>query len=268
VTIPTLPEVVLKVNELLENPDTGLREIAATITKDAPITTKVLRIANSAYYGLRQEVMSAEHAASVLGARALRNIVLQASVIRQFDHLNSTGDLDVPGIWKHSILTAQVAQVLGQRNAGTVELTPDELYTCGLLHNLGRIVLLNSFGEEYIQAVRDARERQQPVEISEGEVVGIDHMETGAWVAKRWGLPEGIIEAIRHHHSPDDEIVGSPSLAAIALAGQTAAAAADQDQEALEALRAGPLPGALGMKPEVFEEVADFAMASYSLIEL
>ena len=87
-SIPTLPEVVLRINELIERPDTGCSEIGTLVAEDAPLATKVLRLANSAYYGLAAECTSMEHASTVLGVRVLKNIVTQISVIQKFEHLD------------------------------------------------------------------------------------------------------------------------------------------------------------------------------------
>ena len=112
VTIPTLPGVVSRINALLNDPESGMPEVAEVIVQDASISAKVLRMANSAYYGLAQPVASIQQAALVLGGQVLRNIAMQASVIQKYDHLESTSDFDVKVVWKHAVSTAQTAQSL------------------------------------------------------------------------------------------------------------------------------------------------------------
>ena len=103
-TLPTLPTVVAKINSLVDDPDVGTREIGQAVAEDAPIAAKVLKIANSAYYGLRETILSTEHASAVLGVRQLRTIAMQASVISQFEHLKRSA-FDIDQLWRHSIAT-------------------------------------------------------------------------------------------------------------------------------------------------------------------
>jgi HD-like signal output (HDOD) protein len=115
VELPTLPQVVAKINALVEDPDVGVREIGAAVAEDAPIAAKVLKIANSAYFGLREKVISTEHATAVLGIRMLRTVAMQASVLRQYDHVTGGSDFDCRHLWKHAILTGQVSAALASR---------------------------------------------------------------------------------------------------------------------------------------------------------
>ncbi len=220
VNIPTLPTVVTKVNQMVNDPSIGLMEIGATIAQDAPIASRVLRIANSPYYGLQNPVRSAEQAAAVIGARALQSIAMQASVMNQYDHLSHVDDFDLVSLWRHAILTAQLSQLIAQRYEGESELAAEEYYTCGLLHDIGKVVLLDNFPDEYLEVFRDAREHGRAVHLSEKEILGTTHTEIGALVAVRWDFPEEVVQAIRHHHGPRIELVGHPNVAIVALADQ------------------------------------------------
>lgn len=222
VTIPTLPSIVQRINRLASDPKVGLVEIGAVVAQDAPMTSRVLRIANSAYYGLQEPVLSAEQAATVVGARAMQSIALQASVMQHYDHLAGTPDFDLSGIWRHAILTAQLCQLVGKERAAGNGLTPEELYTCGLLHDIGKVVLLDSLGEEYLQVFRDARDKGRAIHVSEKELLGYTHTDVGSLVAVRWDFPEGATRAIRFHHGPRVEIETDPCVAAVAVADQIA----------------------------------------------
>lgn len=158
ITIPTLPAVVQKVQTLLENPNTGAKELGDVVASDAPLAAKVLKIANSAYYGLRERCIAPQHASAVLGVRVLRNVVTQAAVISKYDHLKGSG-FDLTALWKHSILVAQACNFLGKRCRATIGLSGDELYVCGLLHDLGQVVLLDCLRADYLAVVDYAREK-------------------------------------------------------------------------------------------------------------
>ena len=162
--IPTLPTVVTRIGKVLQDPNVGVREVAGIIAEDASLAAKVLKIANSAYYGLRTPCISTQQAATVLGLRVLRTVIMQASVIRQYDHLAHTG-FDVDGLWKSSIATAQACHFIAKRCKRKLELSPEELYVCGLLHNLGQIVLLDNLKERYVDIAKEADAKRLPVNV-------------------------------------------------------------------------------------------------------
>ena len=153
--LTTLPAVVQKVQHLLEDPNTGAKELGDVIASDAPLAAKVLKIANSAYYGLRERCIAPQHASAVLGVRVLRNVVTQAAVISKYDHLKGSA-FDLNALWKHSILVAQACNFLGKRCRKPTGLSGDELYVCGLLHDLGQVVLLDCMNQDYVDDVQFA----------------------------------------------------------------------------------------------------------------
>lgn len=214
-TLPTLPAVVQKVNAMLQDPDTGTREIAVLIAQDPPLAAKVLKIANSSYYGLRERCISTEKASAVLGTKVLRNVVMQAAVISQFDHLKSSG-FDLDELWRHSIVTGQVAAFLAKRSRRAFGISPDELYTCGLLHDLGKLVILGNLRNEFIGIMHRADAEQLPVQVCEQQKLGFDHTDVGALIALQWGLPPAVASAIQYHHGPREAVESDPVVSLIA----------------------------------------------------
>jgi HD-like signal output (HDOD) protein len=182
VQIPTLPEVVTKLAAMVENPLVGLADIGRTLREDTAMTTRLLRVANSAAVGLSEPVLSVEQAAATLGARTVRNLALQAAVIDLFDDLPSTDDLDIRPLWRHAILTAQVAQLLATEFAPALPLAPDEYYSCGLVHDVGKLVLLQGLGEEYLEVLHDARRDGKASQVVEQQQLGFTHVDVGARV--------------------------------------------------------------------------------------
>ena len=131
VEIPTLPQVIARLGRLIDDPDVGLRDIGAVVAEDPPLASQVLRTANSAYYGFAQRVVSLEHAATLLGGRILRNIVLQASVMKLFAHVKGAPGLDLELLWRHSILTGQLCWTVAFRCRTELGLAPEEFYVIG-----------------------------------------------------------------------------------------------------------------------------------------
>ncbi|MBI5363742.1 MAG: HDOD domain-containing protein [Planctomycetes bacterium] len=215
ITIPTLPAVVQKVQRMLEDPNTGAKEIGKLVASDAPIAAKVLKIANSAYYGLRERCLAPEHASAVLGVRVLRNVVTQAAVISKYDHLKGSV-FDLTGLWKHSILVAQSCNFLGKRCKAMIGLSADELYVCGLLHDLGQVVLLDCMQKDYLDVVAYAREKNLPLHAAEQERLGFGHTDVGNIVAQQWGLPAQVGTAILNHHASPDVLASDPVASLVA----------------------------------------------------
>lgn len=216
--IPTIPEVVQKMQRLLDDPNSGTRELGGLIAQDAPLSAKVLRIANSAYYGLHEPCVSTEQASSVLGMRVLRNVVTQAAVMGQFQHLRGIEGFDVDDLWRHAITTGHVCSTLARRCSAPLDLSPDEFYVCGLLHDLGQIVMLDSLGEKYVALHQEAEFGGLPIHRVEARALGFNHTDVGALVATRWGLPEPIVEAIQYHHGPREAVESSAVVSLVANA--------------------------------------------------
>lgn len=216
--IPTIPEVVQRIETLVNDPDSGTREIGAVVAEDAPLAAKVLRIANSAFYGLSNECVSTEQATTVLGIKVLKNIVMQVAVMGQFDHLQGSSVFSVEDFWSHAIDTAHLCSFLAQRARGKVQLAPEEFYVCGLLHDIGKVVMLDGLGKPYLTLAERSVTERQPLHLLETRELGFNHTEVGTLVASRWGLPSAVADAIRYHHGPRENVAASPVVALVAHA--------------------------------------------------
>lgn len=226
INLPSLPDIVMRVNAMIDNPNCGVQEMGALVAQDPAMTARVLRLANSGYYGLSNQVTNAEQAATVLGARALRNVAMQISIRERYEHLTHSSDFDLDEIWQHSTLTAQLAQSLAASCFERTGLVPDDYYACGLLHDVGKVVMLDGLGEEYLECVRTARLTGVTLHAAETENLGYSHIDVGALLAHQWQLPAKISSAIEFHHGPTDEILAQPHVAVIAIADQLAYRAA------------------------------------------
>jgi HD-like signal output (HDOD) protein len=202
--IPTLPTSVIKIRELLSDEAVGVAEVAAALAQDPPMAVKVLRIANSVQYGSREARTSVHAAASVLGLRTIASIVLRAGVLSLFDNLKDVDGFSITKLWKHSILTAHAAEELAKvlrRRAS--DFGPQDYYTCGLLHDIGQVVLFDNFGTDYVAILKGRSEDQTEAQAEAGGLLGLDHAEMGALAATMWRLPAPIPDMIRWHHRHD-----------------------------------------------------------------
>jgi len=192
---------VSQLNEVMDDPTAGLCDVAALIAQDGPLAAKVLRIANSAYYGLHERCNSVEYASAMLGLRALRNIVTEASLVKEFTHLKARG-FDLDDLWQHSLLTARTCARLSPRSHAPGTARADEMYVCGLLHDIGQVVLLDNLGDDYVALVNEVPRRELPLHEIERIELGTTHADVGATVAATWGFPASVVSAIRYHHAP------------------------------------------------------------------
>ena len=216
--VPTLPSVVTRICSLVEDPEVGIREVGEALAEDAGMTATVLRVANSAAYGLNRQVGTTGEAATVLGARALRDMTLQAAVIREYEHLQGIAGFDVRLIWKHGALVAHLAKRIAQDLRSPTSPSPDEVYTCGLLHDLGRLVLLDGLREPYLKVLTESRRRGQPSHQLEREHLRTTHMRVGSKVIERWNLPTVIAEVAMNHHGITATEAGLSEVGMVMLA--------------------------------------------------
>ncbi len=268
VSLPSIPEVLARLNGMIDDPKVGVQQLGQVIAQDPSITAKVLRISNSSYYGLKEPVLSAEHAATILGARSLRNIVLQATVFARYDHLAAVPDFDLEAVWRHAIFVAQISQVLAKESPKPLGLPPEEFYTCGLLHDIGKVVVLESLGPDYIAIIQEARRLQQPLHICEQRALGFTHVDVGAMLAARWQLPTAVSDAIQFHHGPRYEILAHPAVAVVAIADQIGYRVGSASADKVLAQLGSLALEILGVTPECFARVLEHCRSVENLIEV
>jgi HD-like signal output (HDOD) protein len=197
--LPTLPLIALQVGRLASNPLTGMSEIVRIIRNDPPLTAKILRVANSAFYGMPRRIESLNMALVVLGMRELNNLVTCITVLKTFPPQSGSHEFDRRAFWEHSAGTGEIARVIATRLH--LRLHGVE-FTAGLLHDVGKIIFDQNLHAEFIQALTLMAEEKIPSAAAERRTIGLDHAEIGSWLAENWSLPPTITEAIRYHHQP------------------------------------------------------------------
>ena len=258
-SLPTLPEVVVQINQMVVDPRVGVSEIGAVVAGDPALTAKVLKIANSAFYGLSEPVMTAEAVASVIGVQALRNVALQASIMKRFERFANLPDFDLAELWSHAQQVGQLSRALAQLVRLADGLSPEDFYTCGLLHDVGKVLLLDALGDEYLEVIRAARKSQQTLHATEEAVLGFTHVDVGALLAKRWDLPADVVTAIAFHHGPREEILNNPSVAIVTIADQVSYRAKAGGLEQAGERLADLARRILGVDPKRFEAILELA---------
>lgn len=221
VDVPTLPSTLAQIREVMSRSDAGVADVAEIVAQDPPVAAKVLRLANTAYYAPRERIATIGHAAAVLGMSVLENLVLQVTLVEAFASLDGK---TVEDLWVHSVLVARTTQEIVKRSRmpDALPLVPEELYTCGLLHDIGKFVMLGSLGHDYLTVLQRARDSLRESYLQERVDLGYNHTEVGAVMAHLWRFPPGIVEAIELHHSPRILLRARPHVAVVVLADQIA----------------------------------------------
>lgn len=196
--LPTLPSVYKRVNDLLQNPYTSANDIAAVVSEDQVITTKLLRLVNSAHYGFPEKIETVSRAVSLVGMQAVRDLVLATSVMDLF-HEEKVEGWSLGEFWRHSLGVAVASRAV----AGALKHPQqEEFFVAGLIHDIGKVVWLQYFREELVQVLAESQRQRKTMITVENELLGINHSRVGRLVAKHWGLPDRLIDAIAWHHDP------------------------------------------------------------------
>ncbi len=198
-SLPTLPSVIVQVNEKVNNPKTSALDLARTILEDQALTARLLRLVNSPFYGFPRRIATVTEAVTILGFHPVRNLLLTASII---DLLVSeeTPEFSPTSLWEHSVGVAVAAGLLA-RYARHEDR--EEVFVAGLLHDVGKLVLFHFLTKEFTQVLEVARSEDVSIRSAEQRVLGFTHDQVGRLLAERWKLPVRLSEAVGFHHRPD-----------------------------------------------------------------
>jgi putative nucleotidyltransferase with HDIG domain len=200
-SLPTLPTVVMALNERLSNERASSEDVARVIEADQALASQVLRLANSSFFGFKNRIADIRQAVSLMGFSTIRDLALAASVLGKLRGGRANALFSPARFWEHAIATAVAARAL----AGRVDpRTSDEAFTGGLLHDIGKIVLHIKFADEFHEALRRHREERIPLVEAEQTTLGFTHADVGYRLGKRWRFPLKLQEAILYHHRPTE----------------------------------------------------------------
>jgi putative nucleotidyltransferase with HDIG domain len=195
--LPSLPAVVMQVYQLTADPTVSAQQLALVIGKDQGFTTRLLRLANSAYYGMMRRIGTIEEAVVVLGINTVRNLALIAATYPLFRRALLGYTPQVSGLWCHSLAVGLVAQT-GARLFDVP--ARNEAFTAGLLHDVGKLVISTAL-TDWMGELHDlVHQQRMPVHEAERALFGFTHEEIGALVVERWNFPATIVQMIRYHH--------------------------------------------------------------------
>lgn len=197
-SLPTLPTVYATLTELINNPRATPEDAAGVIANDQASAFKVLRSANSAFYGLHGHIDTISQAIIHLGFNEVKNLIAAISIINMFSKDNTLNNFRHVDFWAHSIGVGLITRYIGQvKGLGNVE----NFFLAGILHDIGKLVFAEYAKNEYIEALAFAKDKGIPIKDAEMTVLGIDHTFAGGLLADKWKIPVSIKNAIHYHHS-------------------------------------------------------------------
>lgn len=210
----SLPDVYLRLQEVLGRDDWSLDDVARVVSLDPALVARLLRIANSALYNFPSQIETVTRAISMLGTQQIHDLVLATSVARAFKGLpNEVMDMDT--FWYRSVLCGFIARTLAE---GVELRNAESVFVRGLLHDIGHLVLYNRFPEQCREALRSGRKRFSDIYDAERELIGCNANELGATILSNWGLPEVFVTSFQYLHRPADAPAHGREIALLHIA--------------------------------------------------
>jgi putative nucleotidyltransferase with HDIG domain len=201
-TLPTLPDLYNELTEALQSSNSSAERIAKIISQDVMMSAKVLQLVNSAFFGLSRKVDSIGQAVALLGAEIINNVVLTTGVFGTYDQA-MVETYEIREIYAHSLRVANFSARLAKAILKDKKAT-EEAMLAGMLHDLGKLALINSGNEIWSQLYLNRKKETRPLHLLEREALGITHAEIGAYLLGLWGLNNQVAEAVAFHHNPID----------------------------------------------------------------
>ena len=198
--MPSLPTSVAKVLEICNNPQTSPADLNHVISLDPVLVGRVLKLINSAYYGLGQPVTSLARAIIMLGINTVKNLALTTAIVGNLSTKNKSSGLEMEGFWRHSLSVGVSAKLLAKKRGIDIKMR-EEYFTAGLLHDIGKIPLNAVQAKEYMLTVGVADRKRISLFQAEDQTMGVNHCATGAMICKAWKLDGAVGDAIINHHN-------------------------------------------------------------------
>lgn len=216
--MPSLSTTVMKVMEICNKPNTSPNDLNRVISLDPVLTGRVLKLINSAYYALPNQVTSLTRAIIMLGLNTVKNLALSTAILQSVGGKDSFKALSVDEFWTHSITVGVTSKALSAQKRIPASLR-EEYFVAGMLHDLGKIPLSDCFPSEYLQAIELAGSGEASLCLAEQRIFGVDHCRVGRMIAEKWELSTVLSDSLVHHHDPDQaETENRPLVLAVALA--------------------------------------------------
>lgn len=198
--IATLPEVTVRIIKVVEDPKSTARDLHAIIKNDPPLTAKLLKVVNSAFYGLPGQISNIDRAIVLLGLRAVKNIAIATSVMRLLKGIRPIPGFDPKQLWRHCLAVGVATRMIFDKVDKNLL---EEAFLAGLIHDIGIIVAFQAYSDSFADLIVKVQEEGVSWCQAETDILGVDHQALGMGLASKWKFPMGLRAAIGYHHCPD-----------------------------------------------------------------
>lgn len=200
--LPTLPQVASRLIQIINDPLTSSSDIAFIIGQDIALSSKVLRLANSAFYGIPRTITSINHAIVILGFKVINTMVLSLTVFDLFPENKKSASLfDRKAFWLHSLSCGLICKQLTAKMSRFIMFDQEEAFCAGLLHDIGKVVMEQYMHEDFHKSLELAHQKKIPLFEAENHVFGFSHTQVAEWLTSGWSLPPEIELPLVHHHA-------------------------------------------------------------------
>ena len=206
--MPAFPQGVIKVLDMCSKTDCSPKDLVSVVERDPVLAMRVLKLVNSPFIGLSQPISSISHGVAYVGMNTIKNIALTVAAIGMLPRENKA-NFNMDEFLQHSLGTAAVCKRMAGLK-GVKETNSADYFLAGLLHDFGKVILVRQMPDQFSEALEEAQKKKLALDVAERMIYKIDHAEIGAVLAAHWALPEGLVRAIRYHHSAGD--LSNPSL--------------------------------------------------------
>ncbi|MBD3421297.1 MAG: HDOD domain-containing protein [Chitinivibrionales bacterium] len=202
INLPTLPSIAGRLLRTINSADSSAQEVAGLICQDPSLSAKVLRLANSAFYGMPRTITSISNAVVILGLKVINTLVLSLTVFDMFPERCGGRLFNREAFWRHSLGCALIAKMLARKMQNRVLFDEEVAFCAGLLHDIGKVVMEQYLHPDFHSALQHAQDTEMPMHEAEFEMLGYMHTDVAEWLTANWKLPGEIHHPLYYHHAP------------------------------------------------------------------
>lgn len=201
VQLSSLPAVYTKINEAVNNPRSSMQDISAIISDDPGLTSRLLQLVNSAFYGFPSKIETVSRALFIVGTQQIRDLALATSIMSLFKGIPESL-VNMESFWRHSVACGIAAKILATYRR--CEMNVERFFAAGIIHDIGRLVIYKRIPETAQEMIQRCKTNKELLYIVEKEVMGFNHSNVGRVLVRYWNLPPSLEDVVAYHHSPKD----------------------------------------------------------------
>jgi HD-like signal output (HDOD) protein len=201
VQVSSLPVIYTKINEAVNNPRSSMKDISDIIIDDPGLTSRLLQLVNSAFYGFPSKIDTVSRALSIVGTQQIRDLALATSIMSLFKGIPED-IVSMESFWRHSVACGLAAKILATYRR--CEMNVERFFAAGIIHDIGRLIIYKKIPETAREMILRCKANRELLYLVEKEVIGFNHSDLGSVLVRFWNLPPSLEEVVAYHHSPQE----------------------------------------------------------------